>query len=233
MALVVRPGLGLDRDGNAGGHDRHRVDVSLALPRQRVPKPPPLRLERGERALHLGLRVGADSTPASERKPVPSVETQPNRGEEQQPAERRRSRARDHKSEQRGDDASQARFAGVRKTAILLAARVVGHCMTKVWRHVAMFPPGLDDLVGRPAVRQSPRDSEPSTQYLARIAPSETTTTSMPNRYPTPDTSRSSRPGDARDARAEPGRAIRRAWRGSPRSACRPDRRVTGVWTGC
>jgi hypothetical protein len=121
----------------------------------------------------------------------------------------------------------------VDEPTILLAARVVGHCMTKVWRHVAMFPPGVDDPVGRPAVRQSPRDSEPSTQYLARITPSETTTTSMPNRSPTPDTSRSSRPGDARDACAEPGRAIRRAWRGSPRSACRSDLRVTGVWTGC
>ena len=79
MAPVVRSGLRLDRDRNPGRRDRHRVDVSPALPRQRVPKPPPLRLERGERALHLVLRVGADSTATSERKPVPSVETQTRR----------------------------------------------------------------------------------------------------------------------------------------------------------
>jgi hypothetical protein len=83
-----------------GRRDRHRVDVSLALPRQRVPKPPPLRLERGERALHLVLRVGADSTATSERKPVPGVETQPDGHDEQQPADRRRSRARDYQPEQ-------------------------------------------------------------------------------------------------------------------------------------
>ena len=75
-----------------------------------MPQPPPLRLERGERALHLVLRAGADSTATSERKPVPSVETQPDGGEEQQPAERRRSRARDHEPEQPGDDASQRRL---------------------------------------------------------------------------------------------------------------------------
>jgi len=57
MTSVVCPGLGLDRDGDPAGRDRHRVDVTLALPRQRVPKPPPLRLESGERALHLVLRV--------------------------------------------------------------------------------------------------------------------------------------------------------------------------------
>ncbi len=125
MALIVRPGLGLDRDGDAGGRDRHRVDVSLAVPRQRMAQPPALCLERGERALHLVLRAGADSTAPSERKPVPSVETQPCGCEEQQPGERRRSRARHHKPEQRGDDASEARFAGVREPAILLATRVV------------------------------------------------------------------------------------------------------------
>jgi hypothetical protein len=114
-----------DHDGNAGGRARHRVDVSLALPRQRVPQPPPLRLEKGERPPHLVLRAGADSTATSERKPVPSVETQPDRGEEQQPGQRRRSRACNHKPAQRGDDASQARFAGVSEPAILLTACVV------------------------------------------------------------------------------------------------------------
>jgi len=75
--------------------------------------------------LDLVLGAGADSTTTSERKPVPSVETQPYGCEEQQPAERRRSRARDHQPEQPGDDASQRRRSGVREPAILLATRVV------------------------------------------------------------------------------------------------------------
>ena len=89
-----------------------------------MPKLPALRLKRCERALHLVLRAGAGPTATSERKPVPSVETQPYGCQEQQSGERRRSRAHDHKSEQRGDDASQARFAGVREPAILLTAGV-------------------------------------------------------------------------------------------------------------
>src|ERR1019366_9801057 len=93
VAHVVAPGLGLDRDRHAGGGDRHRVDLSPALPWQRVPKPPALRLEGGERTLDIILRAGADSTATSGRKPVPSVETEPDGREEQQPAERRRSRA--------------------------------------------------------------------------------------------------------------------------------------------
>jgi hypothetical protein len=90
MATIVRPGLCLDRDGNAGGSNRHRVKVSPTLPRQRVPKPPPLGLERGERALHLVLRAGADSTATSEQKPVSSGETQPYGYQKQQPGDRHR-----------------------------------------------------------------------------------------------------------------------------------------------
>jgi hypothetical protein len=154
MATVVRPGLRLDRDDDADRRDRHRVDVSPALPRQRVPKPPPLGLERGERALHLVLRAGADSTATSERKPVSSVETQPYGWQKQQPGDRRRSRARDHKSEQRGDDASQARFAGVREPAILLATRVV-HAAIASSSHPA--PSALWLSVGSAIARSSHR----------------------------------------------------------------------------
>jgi hypothetical protein len=96
---------------------------------------------------------------------------------------------------------SQIRFAGVREPAVLLAARVVGHFETKVWRHVAMFPPRLDDLAATPGLRFVARDSAPQNQYLARIAPSETTTTPMPNRYSTPGSPRSRRPRDAGDPR--------------------------------
>ena len=80
-----------------------------------MPQPPPFGLERRERALHLVLRAGADSAATGERKPVTSVVDQPDRAEEQQPGERRRSRAQDHEPEQRDDDAAQGRFAGVRR----------------------------------------------------------------------------------------------------------------------
>ena len=114
VTCFVRPRLGFDRDDDPGRGDRNGVNVATAMPGQRMPQPPPLRPERGERAPHLALRASADSTATSERQPVPSVETQPCGCEEQQPGERRRPRARHHKPEQRGDDASQPSFAGVR-----------------------------------------------------------------------------------------------------------------------
>jgi hypothetical protein len=104
---VIAPGLGLDRDRHAGGSDRHRVDISAALPGQRVPKPPALRLEGGERALDLVLRASADPTATSKRKPVASPEAQPDGRQKQQRGERRRSRPRGREPEQRGDGASQ------------------------------------------------------------------------------------------------------------------------------
>ena len=94
MATVVRSGLRLDRDRNPGRGDRHRVNVSPTLPRQRMPQPPALRLQRRERTLHLVLRASTDAATTGEREPVASVEAEPERGEEQQPGERRRSRAR-------------------------------------------------------------------------------------------------------------------------------------------
>ena len=62
----------------------------------------------------MAIPPAAIATESMSRKPVPSVETQPDRGEEQQLAEGHRPRARHHKPEQRGDNASQPRFAGVR-----------------------------------------------------------------------------------------------------------------------
>jgi len=107
-----------------------------------VPKPPPLRLERGERALHLVLRTSADATTASEGEPVASVDAQPDGHDEEQPGDRRRSRGRDRdrEPEQRQDGATKSRLASADTTAILLAASVVGHGTTKVWHHAAIFP---------------------------------------------------------------------------------------------
>jgi len=42
VARVVRPGLRFDRHCHTRGRDHDRVDISLALPAQRVPEPPPL-----------------------------------------------------------------------------------------------------------------------------------------------------------------------------------------------
>ena len=71
-----------------------RSPLSRCLPRplpgQRVPQPPALRLEGGERTLHLilRLRASADSTTTSKRKPAASVEAQPDGRKEQQPGQR-------------------------------------------------------------------------------------------------------------------------------------------------
>jgi len=66
MMSVVRPGLRLDRDGNAARRDRHRVDVSPALPRQRMSQPPALGLQRRKRALNGVLRASPDGAAPSQ-----------------------------------------------------------------------------------------------------------------------------------------------------------------------
>ena len=71
MAIVVAPRLGLDGEHNSGGRDRQGVDVPPASPRQRVPQPPPVGLERPQRATDLVLRASADARRA--RDPVPNV----------------------------------------------------------------------------------------------------------------------------------------------------------------
>ena len=156
VTCFVRPRLGLDRDDDPSRGDRNGVNVAAGMPGQRMPQPPPLRLERREHALHLVLRAGTDSAATGERNPVTSVVAKSDGAEEQRSGERRRSRAQDHEPEQRDDDAGQGRFAGVDEPAILLTARVVGHCKTKVWRHVAMVPPRLDDLAATPGLLFAP-----------------------------------------------------------------------------
>ena len=68
------------------GAIRHRVDVSPALPGQRVPKPPALRVEGGERACASSSERRLDYD--EQVKPAASVEAQPDGREEQQPGER-------------------------------------------------------------------------------------------------------------------------------------------------
>jgi hypothetical protein len=110
-------------------HEAQDGECAVPGPSSSVPgKPRRLLMHTGEvtpRALHLVLGPSADSTAASEPKPVASVEAQPDGREEQQPGERQRSRARTHKSEQRRDGAGQRRLAGVREPAVLLTARMV------------------------------------------------------------------------------------------------------------
>ena len=124
MATVVRPGLRLDRDRNAGRRDRHRVDVSPPLPRQGVPKTPALGLESSQHTLHLVLRLGADPTSPGERKATASGEPQPGGCEQQEARERRRARTGGHQPEDRRDGAAQGCLAGLDEPAVLLAACV-------------------------------------------------------------------------------------------------------------
>ena len=77
MTIVVRPGLGLDREPDTGRRDRQRVDVPSSLPRQRVPECPPVRLKRRERAPDLVLGASAHAAAPGEQPPVASVEPEP------------------------------------------------------------------------------------------------------------------------------------------------------------
>ena len=64
------------------GRDRHRVDVSPALPRQRVPQPPALRLQRCERALDGVLRAGPDPLRRASESQWRAYKPEPERYEE-------------------------------------------------------------------------------------------------------------------------------------------------------
>ena len=83
MTSVVCPGLRLDRYRDPVRGDRHRVDVSPTLPRQRMPQPPALRLQRCQRALDGVLRAGPDPAPASEREPVARAQAERSGDDEQ------------------------------------------------------------------------------------------------------------------------------------------------------
>ena len=83
-----------------------------------------------------------------------TVEAQPDGHQEQQPGERRRSRARAHESEQRRDGAGQRRLAGVGEPTVLLAARVA-HAATASSSQPA--PSALSHSVGSAIARSSHR----------------------------------------------------------------------------
>jgi len=125
MAIVVPPGLRLDRDGNAGRRDRHRIDVSMALPRERVAQPPALRLERCQRVLDGVLRLDPDPAPTSEREPVARAQAKRSGNDEEAIGDETRTHAGSPQAKERGDDRLDARFAGAREPAVLLAPRIV------------------------------------------------------------------------------------------------------------
>jgi hypothetical protein len=75
VALVVRPGLGIDRESNAVRRDRHRIDVPAAPPAHAMTHPPPVFLEQRQGAPHLILRASADRAPPGEGQPVRSAQT--------------------------------------------------------------------------------------------------------------------------------------------------------------
>ena len=90
-----------------------------------MPQLPALRPQRRQRTLHVVVLASTDAATTGECKPVASVEAEPERGEEQQPGERHRSRAPGNQREQCRGDAPCARPAGARKAPILLSTRVI------------------------------------------------------------------------------------------------------------
>ena len=87
MAVVVAPRLRFDREADAAGRDRHRVDVSRAPPPESVPYPPSLGLKRCENTAHLVLRLPAHPAATGQTEPVARVEAEGDGGEQQQPSE--------------------------------------------------------------------------------------------------------------------------------------------------
>ena len=71
MALVIRRGLGLNRERHAARCDHHRVDVPFAWPRDGVTQSPSLAAKRIEGALDLVLRAGSDPAARGQGQPVP------------------------------------------------------------------------------------------------------------------------------------------------------------------
>ncbi len=174
MAPVVRSCLRLNRDRNAGGRDRHRVDVCLPLPRQRVAQRPPLRLQRRERALDGILRAGADPTPASQRPPATCIKTEPERREEQDACQRVGARVQERHRQEDGGAARRRRGAGPRHAAVLLATRGVHPVPADI--RAAIAPPLGDararsaDLPSRPGYGSANGEDRTSTDRN-RIVP--------------------------------------------------------------
>ena len=83
MTTVVRPRFRLNREPDAGRRDRQRVDVPSSSPRQRVPQPPPLRLKRRKHTPDLVLGASSHAAALGERQPMPSVEPERNRSQQQ------------------------------------------------------------------------------------------------------------------------------------------------------
>jgi hypothetical protein len=134
MGAVVASRLSLDDDDDPIRCDRHRVNVSPTLPRQRAPQPPPLRLESGEHAPHLVLRTGADPTPTSEREPVARPQAERSGADEQAESDETRPHAGGPQAKQRGGGGPDPGLAGAREPALLLASRVV-HAATASSSH--------------------------------------------------------------------------------------------------
>ena len=122
-----------DRDRNAVRGDRHRVDVSgFATPASAEAATPPPAEARARAAPRppSGRRHDCDQrAKASAERRDPDLRLRGAAARRAPPL-----RARRDNAEQLGDDASQARFAGVREPAILLTTGVVHAATASSWR---------------------------------------------------------------------------------------------------
>jgi hypothetical protein len=110
---------------------------------------------------------------------VASVETQPDGRENQQPAERRRSRDRDREPEHRGANASQHRLSGVREparaTPYLYSAQEIAALMaaTVILRgrlRQATYRTLIRAAVGQRHARSARRSGWTATTSISRMA---------------------------------------------------------------
>ena len=81
-----RPGGGRRTCGSwSRGRDPSRgaVDIPAPARRERVPQPPPLRLQPAEHSSDLSLRLSADPAPSGQAQPAASIDHQPGRNEQE------------------------------------------------------------------------------------------------------------------------------------------------------
>ena len=170
MALVVRPGLRFDRQAIPVGE----------IATESMSPGPCHGSECRSRQPSACSGASARCTSSSERAPTrlrPAIAKasgeRRGRGRTRRRAAVRRTRPLP-RPRQRARAAPRRRFPAPPcrrdKPAILLAARVVGHSITKAWRHATMFPPEGDNPAEQPvpALLHKP---DPWSQMLAQGGP--------------------------------------------------------------
>ena len=123
VAFVERARLGLDREREAGWGNRDAVDIAAPATRERVPQPPPLRLQPAEGSTHRVFGPSPDATAGGQAHPATSVEHQRDHHQRQHSRQGGRADACGGRRQRAGDDRCGAARAGPAQSPGLLTTR--------------------------------------------------------------------------------------------------------------